>query len=76
LNIREFGHRGIEQILHAEQKAGGGGYHPRGDRKSAEATENARDIWLPLRKRVCNPMIMLGLQGCDKKQRTCEVLSR
>jgi hypothetical protein len=47
-----------------------GGYHPRGDRKSAEAIENRRDRGLPLRKRVRNRMIMLGLQGCDRRERT------
>jgi hypothetical protein len=45
------------------------GYHPRGDRKSAEAIDNKRDSELPLRKRVCNLMIMLGLQGCDRRER-------
>ena len=47
-----------------------GGYHPRGDRKSAEAIENRRDSGAPLRKRVRNRMIMLGLQGCDRRERT------
>jgi len=48
----------------------GRGYHARGDRKSAQAIGNRRDRRLPLRKRVSNPMIMLGLQGCDRRERT------
>jgi hypothetical protein len=46
------------------------GVHPRGDRKSSEAIENRGDSVLPLLKRVCNLMIMLDLQGCNKKERT------
>ena len=45
------------------------GCHLRGDRKSAEAIENGGDSGLPLRKRVRNLMIMLGLQGCDRRER-------
>jgi hypothetical protein len=45
-------------------------YHPRGDRKSAEVIEDRGDNGLPWRKRVRNLMIMLGLQGCDRKKRT------
>ncbi len=37
------------------------GYHPRGDRKSAEVIEDRGDSGLPWRKRVRNLMIMLGL---------------
>ena len=48
----------------------GAGLHPRGDRKSAEAIDNTRDRWLPLHKRVRNSMIMLELQGCDRKEKT------
>ena len=44
--------------------------HPRGDRKSAEAIENRRDSGVPLHKRVRNRMKLLGLQGCDRKQRS------
>jgi len=47
----------------------GGVVHPRGDRKSAETIENRRDGGAPLRKRVRNRMKLLGLQGCDRKQR-------
>jgi hypothetical protein len=54
-------------------ETGGGrsewGYHPRGDRKSAQVTRNRADSELPLRKRVRNLMIMLGLQGCDRRER-------
>jgi hypothetical protein len=46
-----------------------GGYHPRGDRKSAEVIENRGDSGLSLRKRVRNRMIILGLQGCDRRER-------
>ena len=49
---------------------GGKGYHPRGDRKSAEAIENGRDSAAPLRKRVRNLLTMLGLHGCNRKQRS------
>src|SRR5882762_5079206 len=44
----------------------GKGYHPRGDRKSAQVTEGAGFGGLPLRKRVRNCMKVQGLQGCDK----------
>src|SRR5258706_7726158 len=47
-----------------------GGYHPRCDRKSAEAIENGRDSSAPLRKRVRNCMKLLDLEGCDRKQRS------
>jgi hypothetical protein len=33
--------------------------------------EKNGDIGLPLRKRVRNCMKLPGLQGCDKKQRSC-----
>jgi hypothetical protein len=46
------------------------GYHPRGDRKSAEAIEKRRDNGAPLRKRVRNRMKLQGLQGCDRKEKT------
>src|SRR6266446_5946238 len=46
------------------------GYHPRGDRKSAQTIENRRDSGAPLRKRVRNRMKLQGLQGCDSKQMT------
>lgn len=49
---------------------GEGGYHPRDDRKSAQSIENTRDSALPLRKRVRNPLIMQGLHGCNRKERT------
>jgi len=47
-----------------------GGYHPRGDRKSAEAIEKRRDNGAPLRKRVRNRMKLQGLQGCDRREKT------
>src|SRR6266446_5072821 len=56
---------------------GARGYHPRGDRKSAQVTEGVGLVGLPLRKRVRNCMKLQGLQGCDKKQRswgTVEIL--
>jgi hypothetical protein len=43
------------------------GYHPRGDRKSAETLENRRDRGLPLRKSVCNCMKIQGLNGCNRR---------
>jgi hypothetical protein len=48
----------------------GGGYHPRGDRKSAETIENRVNRGFPLRKRVRNCMKMRDLHVCDKQQRT------
>src|SRR5258708_4551065 len=69
-------HRGTEIVAPRPRRAHlsgiliGKGYHPRADRKSAEDIENRRDRGLPLRKRVRNPMIMLGLQGCARKERT------
>jgi len=53
-----------------ERAEWGWGYHPRGDRKSAEVIEDRGGSGLPWRKRVRNLMIMLGLQGCDRKKRT------
>jgi hypothetical protein len=47
-----------------------GGYHPRDDRKSAEAVESRRDNGVPLRKRLRNRMKLQGLQGCDRKEKT------
>jgi len=46
------------------------GYHPRGDRKSAQSIENTRVRGPPMRKRVRNRMKIWGLQGCDKKEGT------
>ena len=54
---------------HESGRKSEGGYHPRGDRKSAEVIENRGDSGLPWRKRVRNLMIMLGLQGCDRRER-------
>jgi len=61
LSTRGLGKRNTE---------GSQGVHPRGDRKSAEAIENRRDGGAPSRKRVRNRMTLLGLQGCDRKQRS------
>ncbi len=44
------------------------GYHPRGDRKSAEVIENRGDSWLLGHKRLRNLLRMLGLQGCDRRE--------
>jgi hypothetical protein len=46
------------------------GTHLRGDRKSSETIENPWFSVAPLRKRVCNRLITLGLEGCDRKERT------
>src|SRR6266851_8927368 len=47
------------------------GTTPRGDRKSAQVIECTADSGAPLWKRVRNHMKTQGLQGCDKKQRSC-----
>jgi len=54
---------------HESGRRSEGGYHPRGDRKSAQVIRNRGDTELPLRKRVRNHMIMQGLQGCDRRER-------
>src|SRR5258707_9646261 len=53
-----------------------GGTHPRRDRKSAETAQNRGDSVAPLRKRVRNCMKLLGLHGCNRKQRSCALLPR
>ena len=45
-----------------------GGYHPRGDRKSAEDLDSKAVAGAPLRKRVCISMKTISLQVCNKKQ--------
>ena len=52
-----------------------GGTTPYRDRKSAEAAQNKGDSRAPLHKRVRNYMKLLGLQGCDRKQKGREALS-
>jgi hypothetical protein len=44
------------------------GYHPRGDRKSAEGLDSKAVAGAPLRKRVCISMKTISLQVCNKKQ--------
>ena len=51
------------------ERAKGVPHHPRGDRKSAEVIENRGDSWLLGHKRVRNLVIMLRLQGCDRRER-------
>jgi len=41
--------------------------------ESPETVENRGDSRAPLRKRVCNCMKLLGLQGYDRKERTWAV---
>jgi hypothetical protein len=48
----------------------GEGVPLRGDRKSAEVIDITGDGIAPLRKRVRKFLITLGLQGCDKKERS------
>ncbi len=57
---------------HESGRKSEGGYHPRGDRKSAEVIENRGDSWLLGHKRVRNHLKLQGLQGCDRRERTCE----
>ena len=60
----------VEKSLpHTRARKSEGGYHPRGDRKSAEVIENRGDSGPPWCKRARNLMIMLGLQGCDRRER-------
>jgi hypothetical protein len=72
MNARNVGGRLFANTALFEAQ-GKGGYHPRGDRKSAQGIGNNRDIELPLRKRVRNRMKLLGLQGYDRKERSCGV---
>jgi hypothetical protein len=48
----------------------GEGYPLRGDRKSAEVIDITEDGIAPWRKRMRKLLITLGLQGCDKKERS------
>jgi hypothetical protein len=63
-------YRRRERMPHESGRKSKGGYHhSRGDRKSAEVIENRGDSWLLGHKRVRNLVIMLGLQGCDRRER-------
>jgi hypothetical protein len=43
---------------------------PHRDEKSAETVENKGHRDVPLRERVRKHLITLGLDGCDRKERT------
>jgi len=59
----------VEKAWRTQGRERARGYDPHGDRKSAEVIENRGDSGPPWRKRARNLMIMLGLQGCDRRER-------
>jgi hypothetical protein len=63
----------VEKAWRTQGRERARGYHPHGDRKSAEVIENRGDSRPPWRKRVCNQLKTLGLEGCDRRERTCVV---